>query len=84
MSHRNFLSLLRISLDFLYVFQLKSEELAPLARETERLKRDHANLAERVKMENLEQSKNLAAFESGIQSIHGIILKIKEYVYLPV
>lgn len=60
--------------------QLKSEELAPLARENERLKRDHANLAERVKMENLEQSKNLASFESGIQSIHGINFKIKEYV----
>ncbi|KAH6555623.1 hypothetical protein KP509_1Z239700 [Ceratopteris richardii] len=59
-------------------FQLKSEEAAPLARETERLKRDHSVLAERVKLEHLELSKNLAAFESGIQSLHAINLKINE------
>lgn len=61
-------------------FQLKSEELAPLARETERLRRDHTNLAEQVKMDDLEQSKHAAAFESGIQLIHGLNFKIKEYI----
>lgn len=61
-------------------FQLKSEELAPLARETERLRRDHTNLAEQVKMDDLEQSKHVAAFESGIQLIHGLNFKIKEYI----
>ncbi|MCO5576260.1 hypothetical protein L7F22_030069 [Adiantum nelumboides] len=60
--------------------QLKSEEAAPLGRENDRLKLDHAKLAERVKLENFELSKNLAGFESAIQSIHTINLKIKEYI----
>ena len=64
-----------------FFLQLKSDELGPLARENEALKREHTNLAERVKAENFEQSKNLAAFESAILSIQGINFKIKEYVH---
>ncbi|KAI5081778.1 hypothetical protein GOP47_0001521 [Adiantum capillus-veneris] len=60
--------------------QLKSEEAAPLGRENDGLKQDHAKLSERVKLENFESSRNLAAFESAIQSIHTIIFKIKEYI----
>ena len=69
----------KVSISFF--LQLKSDELGPLARENEALKREHTNLAEHVKAENFEQSKNLAAFESAIHSIQGINFKIKEYVH---